>query len=101
MRRFIVGLVALVVGWLGCTQPAIAAVAIPSPMHNYAYDSGHHSIVATCTMSERGPPARYDYITTNAAVDHWLGLTCSGGPHIPSRDHLRRRGRARAARAGY
>ena len=71
MRRILAVLLATLVAWLGFGAPTIAAVeAAPAPATVYAYDSHHHTAVATRTTKERGPPASYDLIATNGAVDH-------------------------------
>jgi EndoU nuclease-like protein len=72
MRRIFAGLVALLVAWLGCAQPASAAVAVLGPAQIYTHDNHHHSVLMISAVPERGPPTYGDTrVITHNATDHW------------------------------
>lgn len=70
-------LLAAIISWLGIVSRA-EAFPLPSPTVTcaaFTFDGVTESASTTDGATERGPPARYDYISVDDQVDRWLGAT--------------------------
>lgn len=72
MRRLLIALASLLLGWLGAAHalPAPTAAAPPAA-HVYNYDDHHSSAPWTYATTERGPPATYNDATIHDADGLW------------------------------
>ncbi len=70
MIRLVAAIFGLILGWFGFVSTAEAAIAAPtqSCVQAYEYDGHRMPMQVVDVNSERGPPAAYDYATSQDAV---------------------------------
>lgn len=74
MTRLLRALLVVILGWIGFSSTAEAAIAEPVPSIVHAYDYDGMTLPSpepNLSLSERGPPSRASGHTTHDAVDSW------------------------------